>query len=139
MSKVLEIAAANMVALKLQAKCFHLNVTGPRFYSDHKTYDGIAEMADEWFDTLAERLRALSVKVPSSLEWAQDASMLSDSADEDSDADSMAECMVESLETFIDYLRKNYEAKGLDVASSNMLQEVETDLGKQLYFVRSSL
>ena len=139
MSKVLEIAAANMVALKLQAKCFHLNVTGPRFYGDHKTYDGIAEMADEWFDTLAERLRALSVKVPSSLEWAQDASMLSDSADEDSDADSMAECMVESLENFIDYLRENYEAKGLDVASSNMLQEVETDLGKQLYFVRSSL
>ena len=139
MSKALEISAANMLALKVQAKCFHLNVTGPRFYGDHKTYDGIAEVADGWFDTIAERMRALGIKVVSTLEWADDASLLSDIADEDSDADSMVECMVESLENIIEFLRNSYEEKGLDVASSNMLQELETDLGKQLYFVRSSI
>lgn len=139
MSKALEVSAANMVALKVQAKCFHLNVIGPRFYGDHKTYDGIASLADEWFDTIAERMRALDIKVVSTLEWAEDASLLSDSADEESDADSMVECMVESLDNIIEFLRASYEEKGLDVASSNMLQELETDLGKQLYFVRSSI
>lgn len=136
-TNALEVATLNTMALYLQAKMFHLNVTGPRFYGDHKTYDGIAEVGVTWFDVLAERMRALDMKVCTCPKMVDKLSMMDDGADEDSSAEDMAKCMLESLEEFSEFLQASFD--GLDDTTSNMLQELDAELGKQIYFVRSSL
>lgn len=136
-AKVLEVVTANMLSLYMKAKCFHLNVTGPRFYGDHKTYDGIADVALEWFDVLAERMRALDEEVESSPKWAISLSVMADTAKSTSDAESMAEDMLAGLEAISEYI--NAKLNEADNTTQNILQEVDAALGKQMYFVRSSL
>ena len=136
-TNALEVITLNTMALYLQAKLFHLNVTGPRFYGDHKTYDGIADVGIEYFDVLAERMRALDMTVPSSPEAVAKVSVMDDGADEDSSADEMVKTMLSSLEEFSELVQAAFEAT--DATTSNLLQELDAALGKQIYFVRSSI
>lgn len=136
-ANALEVITLNTMALFLQAKKFHLNVTGPRFYGDHKTYDGIADVGMEWFDTLAERMRALDMTICTCPKLIDKLSMMDTGADEDSSAEEMAQAMLASLEEFSEFLQAAFE--GVDATTSNMLQELDAALGKQIYFVRSSL
>lgn len=136
-ANALEVATLNTVALYLQAKMFHLNVTGPRFHSDHVTYDGIAETGTKWFDILAERMRALDQKVCPCPKMVDKLSMMDDGADEDSSAEEMAKSMLESMEEFSEFLQASFDS--LDATTSNLLQELDAELGKHIYFVRSSL
>lgn len=132
----LEVLTANMVALQMQAKMFHLNVTGPRFYGDHKTYDGIYEMADDWFDTLAERMRALEMPVCVCPAWVLTHSLIEGGSETDS-AEAMATSMVSSLEILSEHINEKFD--GFDDTTLNIIQELDAEIGKQLYFVRSSL
>lgn len=133
----LEIITANTMSLYMLAKNFHLNVTGPSFYGAHKTFDGIADMAIEWFDTLAERMRALEMPVCSHPMWVMDMCMMDRSADENSSCEEMLDCMLSSLENVSTYICAN--GPSMDPTTDNMLQELDRDIGKQMYFVRSSL
>lgn len=133
----LEVITLNTMALFLQAKMFHLNVTGPRFYGDHKTYDGIAAVGMEWYDILAERMRALDMTVCSCPKMVAKLSIMDSGADEDSSAEEMAKSMLASLEEFSELLQASFDS--VDATTSNMLQELDAALGKQIYFVRSSL
>lgn len=134
----LEVLTATMVALQMKAKLFHLNVMGPRFYGDHKTYDGIYEVADEWFDTLAERMRTLELPVCVCPAWVMTYSLFEkDSVGESASAEEMCSCMVEILEEISDYINEHIE--DFDDTTLSIVQDLDSDLGKQLYFVRSSL
>lgn len=133
----LEVLTASMVALQMQAKMFHLNVTGPRFYGDHKTYDGIYEVADDYFDILAERMRALQQPVCVCPQWVMTFSLLDDSADENSGAELMAKSMLQSLENISAHIQ-SMDGK-VDPTTLNIAQELDAEIGKQAYFVRSSI
>lgn len=133
----LEVLTANMVALQMQAKMFHLNVTGPRFYGDHKTYDGIYEVADEWFDILAERMRALEMPVCVCPAWVLTHSLIDSGAGEESSAEDMAVAMVASLTILSEHINDKFD--DFDDTTLNIVQELDAELGKQLYFVRSSI
>ncbi|MGL5016377.1 MAG: hypothetical protein ACRC6V_19180 [Bacteroidales bacterium] len=133
----LEVLTANMVALQMQAKMFHLNVTGPRFYGDHKTYDGIYEVADEWFDILAERMRALEMPVCVCPAWVLTHTLIEGGAGEEDTADAMARTMMSSLEIISEHINEKFD--NFDDTTLNIVQELDAELGKHLYFVRSSL
>lgn len=132
----LEVVTANTLALYLKAKCYHLNVTGPRFYGDHKTYDGIAEAATKWFDTFAERMRTLGVMVPASSDWIEENELFAPGA-LDFNAEEMAEDILTSMENFSVYMQT--QCNDLDDTTLNSVQEFDFELGRHIYFVRSSL
>ncbi len=132
----LEQLTANTMNLYLKAKCYHLNVTGPRFYSDHKTYDGIAATALEWYDTFAERMRRLGQTVPSNSEWLCDNQMFVPGNPELS-AEEMAQCILASMENMSTYVQ--VACDDMDDTTLNMAQEFDADIGLHIYFVRSSL
>lgn len=134
---LLEVLAANMVALQMQAKMFHLNVTGPRFYGDHKTYDGIYEVADEGFDILAERMRTLNQPVCVCPQWVMTYSILDDSADENSGAELMAKSILQSMENISAHIL--YMDGKVDPTTLTIVQDLDAELGKHIYFVRSSI
>jgi starvation-inducible DNA-binding protein len=50
---------ANLIDLQLQAKQAHWNVKGPNFIALHELFDSVAEEAEEFVDTVAERIAAL--------------------------------------------------------------------------------
>lgn len=134
----LETVTANMINLYLQAKMFHLNVTGPEFYGAHKTFDGIANLCVEWFDTLAERMRALEMTVCVHPQWLCDMSLMSgEEGVEHADCEEMLVTMLDSMKAVSLFINANMNT--FDNTTANMMQEVDADLGKQMYFVRSSI
>lgn len=131
----LEVITLTTVSLYLLAKAYHLNVTGPSFYGDHKTYDGVADVAIEWFDKLAERMRALQQPMNPTLTRVASISVL-DEADISLDAEGMRKDMVAALEAFREYIVDKLGT--FDDVTGNQLQELAYDLDRQAYFVRSS-
>lgn len=132
----LERLCANTMNLYMKAKCYHLNVTGPRFHSDHVTYDGIAVTALEWFDIFAERMRRLDQKVPSTTEWMVENEMFNP-GNPDASADEMVEDILASMENMSVYVQ--VACDDMDDTTLNMAQEFDADIGKHIYFVRSSI
>ena len=59
MVNLLNEQLAQLIDLQLQAKQAHWNVKGPSFLTLHELFDQIAEVADEYVDTVAERIVAL--------------------------------------------------------------------------------
>lgn len=132
----LEVITANCLNLYLKAKLFHLNVTGPTFYGDHHTYDGIASVGTEWFDVFAERMRTFDKCVHPSPKWLIDNKLFDDGCDVE-DSGEMLEQMLETLEDFSAYINANLD--DLDKTTQNMVQEFDAAIGKNIYFVRSSM
>lgn len=133
----LEVITANMLCLYMKAKLFHLNASGEGFYGAHKTFDGIADLGVDWFDTLAERMRALQIPVCVCPSWANEHSLLEEETGYDSEIDEMFESMTSDLEVLSNYI--NAHIKSYDGTTGNMLQELDAELGKQAYFTRSSI
>lgn len=134
-SNPLEVAFASVYILYAQAKEYHFNVTGPTFYGDHKTYDGIADFAIEWFDMLGERMKALEIPVTVCPDHLLSISCFKKPEDASS-AKAMNAGMLQSLECISEFL--NSIEDGVDNTTSNMLQELDAVVGKYIYFVRSS-
>jgi len=55
----LQAALVDLIALALQGKQLHWNVTGPQFAPLHLLFDTFVTEQRLWYDTVAERLRAL--------------------------------------------------------------------------------
>ena len=55
MIELLNARLADAIDLRTQLKVAHWNVKGPQFIALHELFDEIAEDADEYVDTLAER------------------------------------------------------------------------------------
>jgi starvation-inducible DNA-binding protein len=58
-TKIIELAQvrlADTVDLMLQAKQAHWNVKGPNFIALHELFDKVSEEAEEWVDSIAERI-----------------------------------------------------------------------------------
>jgi starvation-inducible DNA-binding protein len=58
---------ADEFVLYARARSFHWNVTGRMFKADHALFEDEYEMFDEVIDDIAERARALGIKVPARL------------------------------------------------------------------------
>lgn len=55
----LNLHLSQAIDLMLQSKQAHWNVKGPHFIALHELFDKLAEEAEEWVDSLAERAVAL--------------------------------------------------------------------------------
>ncbi|MGL5579783.1 MAG: ferritin-like domain-containing protein, partial [Cetobacterium sp.] len=107
-NNILPMVSASLLDLYVLSKKYHLHVTGPTFYGDHKTYDGIAEVSLEWFDTVAEYMRGRGESVPCDPDEVRSFSHISfDTVD---DARSMLQSMQANLQCLISCMQKSYES-----------------------------
>lgn len=124
-------------ALYMKAKHYHFNTTGPNFHGDHVTYDGIAAGALEWFDVIGERMRALNMPATVTLESLMNHSALPASVPAEAEARAMLSEMLRSL-TFVSEMCNTGSYEG-GPTTENIIQEIDAFIGKQMYFIRSSM
>lgn len=128
----------NLTLLYIKAKNYHWNTSGPSFYGDHHTFDGIQEGALDWVDTIGERIRALQEPI-----CACAGAYLEDSwfpeGDFTLDAEGMKSDMVKTLDCISSHLMDMIKGGEFDDVTSNILQDLCAFIDKQNYFVRSSL
>ncbi len=67
LAELLGTALANTYVLYAKVQGFHWNVTGPMFYGVHKSTEEQYEDLAQSIDEIAERIRAIGFKAPTSL------------------------------------------------------------------------
>lgn len=134
----LEVILGSLMCLYIKAKRYHFNVTGPTFHGDHVTFDGIADGALEWYDVIGERMRALDIPVCACpARHAEVAVFDTMGVPTDAPAKAMLAEMLHSLERLSTACNSGKFEGG--PTTENILQEVDAFVGKQMYFVRSSM
>lgn len=133
----LQDVVANLELLYVKAKNFHWNVEGSSFYSLHHTFDGVQEVALDWADTIAERARALEIKIDARMSTFLKQAWFPE-AQEGMSSWSMIDDMVLTLTCICAHLCKAIEKHTFDPVTENMLQDLAAQIDKQLYFVRSN-
>ncbi|OGU33181.1 MAG: DNA starvation/stationary phase protection protein [Ignavibacteria bacterium GWA2_35_9] len=103
-SELMKEVLADQFVLYVKARNYHWNVTGPQFYGLHavfeKTYD---ELADD-IDSVAERIRVLGSKVPSTMKEFWEISTLEEKPGNYPEYPVMVQTIVNDFETIIEKL-----------------------------------
>lgn len=134
----LQTILGNLELLYIKAKNFHWNVQSHDFYGLHHTFDGVQEVALDWADTIAERARALDIKLDArASRYIKDA-WYPEAREGMSDID-MIEDMVLTLKCISTYLNRALREHIFDVVTENKIQDLCADIDKQNYFVKSNI
>lgn len=136
-TETLQSLVGNLTLLYIKSKNYHWNVSGLGFHGLHETFDGLQEVALEWADIIAERMRACELPVCACAE-----AYLSDSWFKEGDfklqRDEMVEDMVRTLEIISGHVLVMIQSEQNPV-TQNILQDLAASIDKQAYFLRSSL
>lgn len=119
-------ALADTYALYQRTHLFHWNVTGPRFSALHLLFE--TQYTELWaaIDLIAERIRALGVRVPPHAELARRTTLPADN-DPAPDEDAMLASLAQGNETVVKSVRaalKAAESAGDDAGADLMTQRV---------------
>lgn len=125
-ARTLSDALADAFRLKFNLQAMHWNVEGPMFYSLHQLTENQYEAIEETVDTIAERIRALGLPAPESLQALDERSILED-LPSSGDLKSRVEQMVTDFEraglrlkTIIELAETNGDIKTADLLTEQL-------------------
>jgi starvation-inducible DNA-binding protein len=138
---ILRIKVACASDLKSQAKQAHWNLKGPHFIALHELFDKVADAADEFTDTLAERVMQLGGTVDGTIKSAAAATRLPDYPANIFQGQEHLIALSTALAQFGTYTRYAIdEVLGLnDQVTGNILIEICTQVDKLLWFLEAHL
>lgn len=122
LAELLGTALANTYVLYAKVQGFHWNVTGPLFYSVHKSTEEQYEDLATSIDEIAERIRAIGFKAPTTLgRFVKDADVQEETSNPD--ASEMIRMLVHDHELVAKSLREAVEEadKLEDVFTADLL------------------
>lgn len=139
--ELLQARLADALVLYTHAKQAHWNVKGPNFIALHELFDDVAESADEYGDTIAERLVALGGTAHGTAKAASTATKLPDYPLETTKWRDHVEALSNALAAFGDALHQNIRAAADfgDDDTADVFTEVSRGVDKYLWFVESHL
>jgi starvation-inducible DNA-binding protein len=138
---IFQVKTACAADLKSQAKQAHWNVKGPDFIALHQLFDSIAEAADEWTDTLAERIMQLGGSLDGTIKGSAQITLLPNYPTTIFQGTDHLKALTIAISSFGAIIRKGIdECLALnDQDSANILIEISTKNDKLLWFVESHL
>jgi len=139
--EILNELLADLIDLQLQAKQAHWNVKGPNFISLHELFDGVAEEAEEFVDTVAERIAALGGRAEGTIAMVIQRSKLAAYPLEIVCGREHVEALSTSLATVGKATRASIDraAEIRDADTADLCTEVSRGIDKKLWFVESHL
>ncbi|MBT9252666.1 MAG: DNA starvation/stationary phase protection protein Dps [Brockia lithotrophica] len=132
---------AEAIDLERQAKQAHWNVKGPGFYGQHKLFDELHELAEEWIDLVAERIAQLGHLTEGTLQRAAELTRLPEFPLGLTSERDNVEQLAKALAAFTAHTRevlKKSEELG-DPITADILTEVTRGAEKYLWFVEAHL
>jgi starvation-inducible DNA-binding protein len=140
-AEVLNRHLAAAVDLHAQVKQAHWNVRGPAFKAIHELLDKVAEVVEDYSDTIAERAGALGGPAEGTIQVAVERSFLDQYRLGWADEDSHLDAVTAALAAFGDSARKAIDESAAfgDHDTSNVFTEVSRGIDYQLWLVESHL
>lgn len=136
---LLQARLSDSVDLGTQAKQAHWNVKGPNFVALHGLFDSIANEADEWTDTIAERLVSLGAVAEGTARVASDRSRLPLYPLWASTGTEHVKALSKSLATYGKLVRANIDetADAGDAVTADLFTSVSRAVDKNLWMVEA--
>lgn len=106
---LLNALLADSFLLRLKAKQFHWNVTGPQFGEYHAFFETIAVAQSAIIDDVAERIRALGAFPLATMQGYLQVTRLQEQAEATIPATRMFEVLLHDYETLIRHLRQDLQ------------------------------
>lgn len=133
----LQALVGNLTLLQIKAKNYHWNVTGSSFTGLHRSFDKVADEAEDWVDTVAERMRALQMPVEASAELYYEARWFGEGGNE-LDSTEMVGDLVATLEVISNHIIAMIREEENPITTS-ILESIGEQVDQQAYFIRSVL
>lgn len=139
--KLLNALLANLIDLQLQAKQAHWNVKGPNFIALHELFDSVAEEAEGFVDTVAERIAALGGRAEGTIDIVSKRSMLAPYPLDITSGQAHVDALSTSMATVGKATRSGISqaAEIGDAGTADLFTEVSRGIDKKLWFVESHL
>jgi starvation-inducible DNA-binding protein len=133
------LAAA--IDLHAQVKQAHWNVRGPAFIAIHELFDKVADVVEDYSDTIAERAAALGGTAEGTIQMAIKRSFLEQYKLGVAGEQAHITAVTASLAAFGDSARKAIDEAAAfgDQDTSDVFTEVSRGIDKQLWLVESHL
>ncbi len=140
-AELLNSLLADLIDLQLQAKHAHWNVKGPNFIALHELFDSVAEDAEEFVDTVAERIAALGGRAEGTIVLVGQRSRLAPYALDIVSGRAHVEALSTSLATVGKAARDGISqaTEFGDADTADLFTEVSRGIDKKLWFVESHL
>ncbi|MFN3590559.1 MAG: Dps family protein [Thermaurantiacus sp.] len=124
--------------LWLKAHAVHWNAAGPLFRAVHAQTEELYRSAGAHFDAVAERIRALGLRVPASIEAMHELASIPDDEDEPETTTAMVEQLLRDLGIFCQTLREAADEvdDADDEASEGLLAEILAFHEKQAWMLQ---
>ncbi|MBB3934068.1 DNA starvation/stationary phase protection protein Dps [Aureimonas phyllosphaerae] len=139
MIELLQVHLASAIDLSYQAKQAHWNVKGHNFYGTHLLFDKLHEEAEEYVDTIAERLTALGGQARGTVQASAEATVLDpyplDLVDLMGHIKRLADSYAKWGGALKDAVKESDEAG--DDLTADLFTEVGRGIDKSLYFLES--
>lgn len=141
-SELMKEVLADQFVLYVKARNYHWNVTGPQFYGLHSAFENIYVELAEDIDKVAERIRALGLKVPGTMQEFWELSTLEENAGNYPEYSAMVQIIINDFETIIEKL--NSSAHKIqnplnDEVSAGMFYGFMEKYQKKVWMLRSLL
>ena len=138
--KVLEQVLADSYALTIKTKNYHWNVVGDNFKALHEMFDAQYQDLSDAIDEIAERIRALGVRVEASLEYFSNLSQIK-KGDETFDAKKMLQDLAADHHLMINLLKSGIVTaqKEGDEGTADIFIQRSKVHEKTLWMIESSL
>ena len=132
---------ADLIDLQLQAKQAHWNVKGPNFIALHELFDRVAELAEGYVDTVAERITALGGRAEGTLSIVGQRTKLAAYPLEIVDGRDHVDAVSTALATVGQAVRSAIDqaTEFGDADTADLFTEISRDIDKYLWFVESHL
>jgi len=136
---VLNRHLAAAIDLQAQVKQAHWNVRGPTFIAIHELFDKVADAAEGYCDTIAERAAALGGTAEGTIQTAVEHSFLERYRLGIADAEAHIAAVTTALATFGESVRKAIDetASDGDADTSDAFTEISRGVDQQLWLVES--
>ena len=132
---------ADLLDLQLQTKQAHWNVKGPNFIALHELFDSIAEEAEDWVHTVAERGVALGGTAEGTIAAISKRTKLAPYPLNISNGRDHAEALSSALAAAGKNVRAAIDRANelSDADTADVFTEVSREIDKQLWFVEAHL
>jgi starvation-inducible DNA-binding protein len=136
---VLADRLADATDLMLQSKQAHWNVKGPNFIALHELFDKVAESAEEWVDSIAERIVQLGGTAEGTVQATAARTAMAPYPIHIVSGTDHVEALSSALATFGKRVRSAIDKtdKQGDKDTADLFTEISRDVDKYLWFVEA--
>ncbi|MFN4245516.1 MAG: Dps family protein [Brevinematia bacterium] len=124
----------------VKARNYHWNIVGPHFKELHEFFQKIYEELNDEIDEIAERIRALGLKVPATMKNFLNETTLTETNDFLKDED-MLKSLLNDYEATIKNIREyiSIASSNKDEATANYLSDLIQKKEKTAWMIRSTI